>query len=111
MKIAVASDEGKVSLHFGRCSEYRVFYVEEGKITKQEILENPGHEPGLLPKYLAGHEINCIIAGGMGPRAENLFGNYNIKAVTGSFGNIDDVVNSYLNGTLVAGESSCEHVK
>ncbi len=111
MKVAIASDGNKVSLHFGKCPEYRVFYVEEGKIAKQETLKNPGHEPGVLPKFLADHSVDCIIAGGMGPRAENLFNSYNVKVVKGALGNVDDVINSYLKGTLVTGESSCEHGK
>lgn len=109
MKIAVASDGDKVSLHFGKCTEYRLFYVEDGKITKREILDNPGHEPGVLPKFLADHNVNCIIAGGMGPRAENLFNEHNIKVVTGALGKAEDIVQSYLDGSLITGKSSCEH--
>jgi predicted Fe-Mo cluster-binding NifX family protein len=111
IRIAVASDGDKVSLHFGKCPEYRVFHIEEGKVLKQETLKNPGHEPGVLPKFLANHGINCIIAGGMGPRAENLFTSYNVKVIKGALGSVDDVVESYLAGTLKTGESSCEHDK
>ncbi len=111
MKIAVATDGNKVSLHFGKCPEYRVFHVEDGKVIKQENLKNPGHQPGVLPKFLASHNVDCIIAGGMGPRAENLFKSHNIKVVTGALGKVEDVINSYLAGTLVTRESSCEHIK
>lgn len=111
MKIAVATDGNKVSLHFGKCPEYRVFHVEGGKVIKQENLKNPGHQPGVLPKFLASHNVNCIIAGGMGPRAQEIFKSYNIKVVTGALGTVDDVVNSYLSGTLETGDSSCDHIK
>ncbi|HHY11181.1 MAG TPA: dinitrogenase iron-molybdenum cofactor [Firmicutes bacterium] len=111
MRIAVASDGDKVSLHFGKCPEYRVFHVEEGKVVKQDTLKNPGHQPGVLPKFLAEHDIDCIIAGGMGPRAEDLFKSYGIKVVTGALGAVDKVVSSYLAGTLVTAGSSCDHIK
>lgn len=111
MKIAVATDKDRVSLHFGKCSEYRVFYVEDDKIVKEEKLECPAHQPGMLPKYLADHDIDCIIAGGMGPRAEDLCANYGIKVITGVLGLVNDVVASYLDDTLKIGDSSCEHLR
>ncbi|HHT85339.1 MAG TPA: dinitrogenase iron-molybdenum cofactor [Firmicutes bacterium] len=110
MKIAVASDGDKVSLHFGKCSEYRVFHVEDGKVLSQETLKNPGHEPGVLPKFLSEHGIDLVIAGGMGPRAEQLLQDYGIKTVSGVLGPVEEVVESYLKGTLITGRSSCEHI-
>lgn len=109
MKIAVAADGDKVSLHFGRCSEYRVFSVEDGKVARRESLKNPGHEPGVLPKLLADEGVDVIIAGGMEPRAEQLLKDQGIKPVTGVLGPVEEVVEAYLKGTLKTGPSSCEH--
>lgn len=109
MKVAVACDRGTVSAHFGHCPEYRVFEVSDGKITGSTSLPNPGHQPGVLPGFLASHGVNCIIAGGMGPRAVELFKQNNIEVVLGATGDVDDVVLKYMDGSLELGDSACEH--
>ncbi len=109
MKIAVSTDSGQVSAHFGRCPEYTIFEVEDNKVINKEIIPNPGHEPGFLPKYLSEKGVSCIIAGGMGPRAQQLFEQNNIKAVIGAYGDVDSVVEQYLGGTIELGEDACEH--
>lgn len=110
MIIAVAADGEKVSLHFGKCTEYRLFHIEKSEIARQETLDNPGHSPGALPEFLKRHGVDCIIAGGMGPRAEKLFTEYGIKVVTGALGPVEDIIGSYLSGSLITGDSSCDHI-
>ena len=45
MKIAVVTDaDGRISQHFGRASQYRVFTVEDGQIATSELREKPGHD-------------------------------------------------------------------
>ncbi|MDI3534179.1 MAG: hypothetical protein PWQ82_544 [Thermosediminibacterales bacterium] len=109
MKIAVATDGARVAEHFGRCPEYTIFTVNDGKIESKIVIPNPGHEPGFLPRYLAERGVNCIIAGGMGPRAQGLFEQQNIKTVVGARGLVDEVIDAYLKGQLEVGESTCEH--
>jgi predicted Fe-Mo cluster-binding NifX family protein len=109
MKIAVSTDSGQVSAHFGRCPEYTIFEVENNKVINKEIIPNPGHEPGFLPRYLAEKGVSCIITGGMGPRAQQLFAQNNIEAVIGAYGDVDSVVEQYLGGTIELGEDACEH--
>jgi predicted Fe-Mo cluster-binding NifX family protein len=44
MKIAVVTDDGKmISQHFGRAVHYLVLTVEDGKITRRELRDKPGH--------------------------------------------------------------------
>lgn len=109
MKIAIACENGQVSAHFGHCPEYRVFDVEEGRIAGSSSLPNPGHQPGVLPGFLASHGVNCIIAGGMGPKAVELFEQNNVKVVMGASGEVSQVIARYLDGTLELGQSACEH--
>lgn len=111
VKIAVATDGPMVAAHFGRCPEYTIFTVNSGKVENRVIIPNPGHEPGFLPGYLAKLGVSCIIAGGMGPRAQGLFAENNIQAITGVSGPVDEVINLYLAGRLESGESLCEHGK
>jgi predicted Fe-Mo cluster-binding NifX family protein len=109
MKVAIAKEGDDVSGHFGHCTEYAVFNVENNKITKKEILESPGHEPGKLPVFLATHKVTHVIAGGMGPRAVDLFCANNIEVFLGVRGPIETVINDFIAGNIAQGESSCTH--
>ena len=108
MKIAISTDNGQVSAHFGRCPEFTIAEIEDEKVKGKEVIPNPGHHPGFLPQFLHDRGVSCIIAGGMGYRAQGLFAEKGIKAMVGVSGNIADVVEGVLSGTLVGGESLCK---
>jgi len=109
MRIAVATEGGQVAPHFGRCPEYTLFDVAQDRVVSRRVLPNPGHEPGFLPDYLARLGVDVVIAGGMGPRAQGLFAARGVRPVIGAGGRVDDVVAAFLAGTLVTGESRCDH--
>ena len=109
MKIAISTEKNIVAAHFGRCPEYTIVTVENGKVVKEEVIPNPGHKPGFLPKYLSEKGISTMIAGGMGPRAQALFEERKIKTIIGVSGTLDEVIKEYLAGRLKSGESMCEH--
>lgn len=109
MKIAISTDGGSVSAHFGRCPSYTIAEIRDGKIVGKEEIPNPGHEPGFLPGYLAQRGVQAIIAGGMGPRAQSLFADKGIEVIVGVAGPVDEVLDRYLQGTLERGEDQCEH--
>jgi ATP-binding protein involved in chromosome partitioning len=70
----------------------------------------PPHEPGLLPKWLAEKGVNCVIAGGMGSRAQQLFTESGIRVVTGAAGGSPkELVEQYLKGSLQTGANTCDH--
>lgn len=109
MKIALATDGAMISPHFGHCSEFTVVTVENGKVIGTERVDNPEHQPGFLPEYLSKLGISCIIAGGMGPRAQGLFAAKGMQAIVGASGSVAEVLQSYLAGSLEVGESACDH--
>ncbi len=109
MIVAVATDGNMVAQHFGRCSEYTLFKIGDGVINEVNVIANPGHEPGFLPGYLAQMGVKCIIAGGMGPRAQSLFAEKNIETCVGAAGPTRDVAEAYLSGNLQTGVSRCDH--
>jgi len=109
MKIAISTDGNFVSAHFGRCPSYTIIEIEGNKIVKKEVIPNPGHQPDFLPKFLQERGVGCIIAGGMGSRAQNLFNEAGIKIIQGVTGDINDVIDQILKGALKGGESLCEH--
>ena len=55
--------------------------------------------------------VNCIITGGMGPRAQNLFLEMNIEPIVGVSGNVDNVIKDFIAGKIIPGESQCTHGK
>lgn len=110
MKIAVASDNGMVSGHFGHCESFMIYDTVDGKVVTTEAVPNPGHKPGFLPVFLDDKGVNVIISGGMGGGAVDIFNEKNIEVITGAQGKAEDLVTSYLLGELVSTGSVChEH--
>ena len=122
MRIAVSTNdeqglEGLVSGHFGRCSNYALIDVENGRIGNVNVVGNPffRNHGGLgdVPDFIRSQGADVIVAGGMGPKAIEFFNQFGIKVVTGVNGKIKDVVNSYLSGEssgnqpCTGGHSSC----
>lgn len=109
MRIAIATEDGYVAPHFGRCPSYTIADIKDGRVEYTEVIKNPGHEPGLLPKLLHSKGVNCVIAGGMGPRAIGFFNDFGIKTLIGVSGKIEDVISEFVKGTLKEGKSQCDH--
>ena len=109
MKIAISTDQGFVSAHFGRCQSYTIVEIKEKQMLSREEIPNPGHQPGFLPQYLSEKGINCIIAGGMGPRAQGLFAQKNIETIIGVQGTIDEIIEKFIRQELEAGDDLCGH--
>lgn len=109
MKVAISTDMDYVSAHFGRCASYTIVDIEEGKVAYREEIPNPGHQPGFLPQFLSDRGVNVIIAGGMGPRAQDLFAQKNIETLIGVQGPIDTVIAQFLEQELKTGEDLCGH--
>lgn len=110
MKVAIAADAGNVAQHFGKCQEYVVFDVVDGKVSNMTQVKNPGHKPNFLPHYLKDNfNIDYVIAGGMGQKALALFAQNNIEPIIGIAGEIKQVAEDFVQGKLVSGASLCTH--
>ena len=107
MKVAISTDSGYVSAHFGRCPEFTVVEIEDGKIVNRETIPNPGHHPGFLPEFFAGKGVDAVIAGGAGQRAQMLFAQKNIQLILGVSDTIDETLDLMCKGQLKGGESLC----
>lgn len=108
-KIAVPVQEKKVSAHFGHAPEFKIYSVEAEKIEGVKTIENPGHQPGLLPKLLNEAGADTIIASGMGQKAISLFEENNIKVICGAAGTAEAVVEAYLAGEMNLSANVCTH--
>lgn len=108
MKIAISTDTGFVSAHFGRCPTFTIAEIGEGKILKVEEINNPGHQPAFLPNFLAECGVKYIICGGMGRRAQGLFAEKEIIPIVGVTGKVTEVIEKFVQGELKGGESLCK---
>jgi len=112
MRIAIPIMDGKLSAHFGHCRQFAIIDVDSNTrtIKSQELVDAPAHEPGALPKWLSGLQVELIIAGGMGQRAQQLFAQNNINVVVGASDNTpQELALQYLTGQLQSGENICDH--
>jgi predicted Fe-Mo cluster-binding NifX family protein len=110
MKIAVATDQGRVSGHFGHCEGFTIYELENNQLAKQGFVQNPGHKPGFLPVFLNDQKVEVIVSGGMGGGAVTLFNDMNIEVVVGAQGSVDEIAQAYVEGNLKSTGSVChEH--
>lgn len=108
MKIAVASEKGLISGHFGHCESFIIFETENGKILNRQVVPNPGHKPGTLPVMLGDMGVKAVISGGMGAGAVGFFEELKIQVVVGASGDVDTAVNQFIQGSLKSTDSVCE---
>lgn len=112
MRYAVPIADDKVAAHFGHCSHFALFDVDETTtaIVKKEVIPSPGHQPGFLPGWLAEEGVSVVIASGMGSRAQAIFRENRIEVVVNALeGDAEKAVLDYVKGTLATGDDVCDH--
>jgi len=112
MKYAIPVSNGKLAAHFGHCEHFAFIDVDEttNSIVSKELVASPGHQPGLLPVWLAEEGVSAVIAGGMGSRAQALFIENRIQVVIGALGDDpEQMVLDHIRGTLATGDNVCDH--
>lgn len=109
-KFAIPLENGRLCSHFGHCQQFAIIDTLDGKITAQNLVTPPPHEPGLLPQWLGENGVTHVIAGGMGQRAIGLFNNQNIQVTVGALPKQpEELVKDWLSNSLVAGVNACDH--
>jgi len=110
MKVAVPLANGMLCMHFGHAEQFGIYDVENGKIVNKELVTPPPHEPGIIPKWLNSLNVNVIIAGGMGSRAQQFFNEYGIKVLVGASAKTpESLIGEMVEGTLQLGSNVCDH--
>jgi predicted Fe-Mo cluster-binding NifX family protein len=111
MRIAVPVFQGAMSSHFGRCTHFAVFEIDADgtAVQNRQDLPAPKHEPGLFPQWLAEHQVDTVLSGGMGGKARELFAANGIAVVTGvTEEDPTAAVTSYLSSSLATSDNFCE---
>jgi ATP-binding protein involved in chromosome partitioning len=112
MRYAIPVSGDMVSEHFGHCEYFALIDVDEERreIVRKELVHSPGHQPGLLPEWLADKGVSVVIASGMGSRARSLFNQNRIDVVIGALeSDPEKAIASYLSGALATGDNICDH--
>jgi predicted Fe-Mo cluster-binding NifX family protein len=116
-RIAVAIEESgtiqRVAEHFGRCTKFNVFELDEQKkVLKTESYFNPlaGEHGGScqLPGYVKQYNVQTIIAGGMGQKAVSNFLSFGIDVITAPGLLYEEALNRFILGKLI-GYEACKH--
>lgn len=109
MLICIAAEQGRVSPHFGHCTDFVLYEIKEGEASHLRAEPNPGHSPGTLPPLLKEWGVTHVIAGGMGPRAVDIFTSFGIDVVTGAEGELEEIARLFVSGELETSGNICHH--
>ena len=103
MKIAIPLHQGKFCEHFGGADAFALYSIDEvnGDIGDRFLGTPPEHGRGVFPVWLRQQGATVVLAGGMGPRAVNIFNHHGIEVMLGIQGeDPEGIVRGYLEGTL-----------
>ena len=100
MKIAVTYDNGEIFQHFGHTEQFKLYEVADGKVVASEVVDTNGSGHGALAGFLANHQVEVLICGGIGGGAQNALAQAGIRLFGGCSGNADAAVEALLAGSL-----------
>ncbi len=110
MKIAVTYQNGQVFQHFGHTEQFKVYTVDNGKITTGEIVDTNGSGHGALAGLLSALGVDALICGGIGGGAQMALKEAGIRLFGGVSGSCDAAVEALLGGTLGFNPNvKCDH--
>jgi predicted Fe-Mo cluster-binding NifX family protein len=108
--IAIPLEGNLLSEHFGHCQSFAYVNVENNQITNITMMEPPEHQPGTFPRWVASNGATDVIAGGMGPKAVDLFTEAGVNVFVGApKDNPTNLVNNFLAGKLTLSANYCDH--
>ena len=107
MKIAVTYENGQVFQHFGRCENFKIYNVEDGKVIGSAVIGSNGSGHGALAGLMAQNMVDVLICGGIGAGAINALAASGIMVCAGQQGNTDELVEAYLRGELEDQGTTC----
>ena len=100
MKIAVTHENGQIFQHFGHTEQFKVYTVENGKVTDTTVVDTNGQGHGALAGLLKTIRADAIICGGIGGGAQMALADAGIKLFGGVSGSCDEAVKALLVGKL-----------
>ena len=90
--------------------QFKIYEVEDGKVTSTQIVDTNGNGHGALAGMLSGLEADTLVCGGIGVGAQTALAEAGIRFYGGVSGSADEAVNDLLAGNLVYNpQVRCDH--
>ncbi len=110
MRIAVTYENGEVFQHFGHTEQFKVYDVENGKITGEQVIDTNGSGHGALAGFLQAAKVDALICGGIGMGAQMALTDVGIKLYAGVQGDADAAAKALAEGKLEYDpDARCNH--
>ena len=110
MKVAVTYENGNVFPHFGHTEQFKVYEIEEGKVSGAQVMQTNGSGHGALAGMLKTWQVDTLICGGIGAGAQNALAEAGIRLYGGVSGSADEAVEALLAGNLLFDpDVHCDH--
>ena len=96
--------DAQMGMHFGHCDIYTIVEIENNAVKSVTTLENVPHQQGgcMAPvQHLASHNVNVLLAGGMGMRPLMGFQQAGVKVFfAGNHLTVGSAVQAFIGGQL-----------
>ena len=110
MKIAVTYENGEIFQHFGHTRSFKLYQVDDAKITDTKIVDTNGQGHGALASLLQVLNVDVLICGGIGGGAQMALIQAGIKLYGGVSGDADAAVKAFLANNLEYNPNvRCDH--
>lgn len=110
MRIAVTYENGEIFQHFGHSEQFKLYDVEDGKITGEQVVDTNGSGHGALAGFLNAAKADALICGGIGMGAQMALADAGIKLYAGVQGSADEAAKALAAGTLDYDTNArCDH--
>jgi predicted Fe-Mo cluster-binding NifX family protein len=112
MKIALPCRQNQIDEHFGHCEHFTIFTIDDRrKIVGEEKVASPagcGCKSNIA-RVLADKGVKLMLAGNMGQGAVNVLNSHGIDVLRGCAGDVKQVAESWLCGSLKDSGFICAH--
>ena len=110
MRIAVTYENGEIFQHFGHTEQFKLYDLEDGKITSTQVVDTNGSGHGALVGVLQALHVDALICGGIGGGAQAALAAAGIKLYGGVSGDADAAAEALAAGKLTFNPNiQCNH--
>ena len=110
MRIAVTYENGMIFQHFGHTEQFKLYDVEDGVIVREQVVDTMGSGHGALAGFLAEHQVDALICGGIGGGAQMALAEAGIQLYGGVTGSADEAAKALAGGQLSYDPNArCDH--
>ena len=110
MRIAVTYENGEIFQHFGHCPQFKLYDVEDGRITSEQVVDASGSGHGALAGFLKAAGVDELICGGIGMGAQMALAEAGIRLYAGVQGSADEAARALAEGSLeYDADARCDH--